>query len=78
MGSVYLGVRADQEFKKYAAIKVIRKGMDTEEVVARFRKERQILAALDHPNIAKLMDGGTTEEGLPYFVMEHIQGVPLN
>lgn len=78
MGSVYLAVRDDREFKKYVAIKLIRKGMDSEEIVARFRRERQILAGLDHPNIAKLFDGGTTEEGLPYFVMEYITGLPLN
>jgi eukaryotic-like serine/threonine-protein kinase len=77
MGSVYLGVRADQEFKKYVAIKVIRKGMDTEDIISRFRRERQILASLDHPNIARLLDGGTTDDGLPYFVMEHVQGLPL-
>jgi serine/threonine-protein kinase len=77
MGTVHLAVRADKEFKKNVAIKVIRKGMDSQEIVARFRRERQILSSLDHPNIAKLLDGGTTEEGLPYFVMEHISGRPL-
>lgn len=77
MGTVYLAARADQEFRKHVAIKVIRKGMDSAEIVARFRRERQILAALDHPNIAKLFDGGTTEDGLSYFVMEYIQGRPL-
>jgi serine/threonine protein kinase/Flp pilus assembly protein TadD len=77
MGSVYLGLRADEEFKKYVAIKVIRKGMDTEDIISRFRRERQILASLDHPNIARFLDGGTTQDGLPYFVMEHVQGVPL-
>lgn len=77
MGTVYLAVRADQEYKQQVAIKVIRKGMDSKEIVARFRRERQILASLDHPNIAKLMDGGSTEDGLPYFVMEFIQGTPL-
>ncbi len=77
MGTVYLAARADQEFKKHVAIKVIRKGMASEEIVSRFRRERQILAALDHPGIAKLFDGGTTEDGLSYFVMEYIQGRPL-
>jgi serine/threonine-protein kinase len=77
MGTVYLAARADQEFKKHVAIKVIRKGMDSAEIVSRFRRERQILAALDHPFIAKLFDGGTTEDGLSYFVMEYIQGRPL-
>ena len=51
--------------------------MDTEEILRRFRNERQILAALEHPNIAKLIDGGTTEDGLSYFVMEYIEGLPL-
>src|SRR5437868_8504690 len=78
MGSVYLAARIDHEFKKYVAIKVIRKGMDSEEIISRFRRERQILASLDHPNIAKLFDGGTTEDGLPYFVMEYIAGRPLH
>lgn len=77
MGSVYLGIRADKEYRKHVAIKIIRKGMDSDEIVSRFRRERQILAALDHPNIAKLLDGGTTGEGVPYFVMEYIQGTPL-
>jgi serine/threonine-protein kinase len=78
MGSVYLGIRADKEFKKHVAIKVIKKGMDSGAIVARFRRERQILASLDHPSIAKLLDGGTTEDGLPYFVMEYIQGKSVN
>ena len=74
MGAVYLGARADDEFSKRVAIKLIRTGMNTEFVVRRFLSERQILANLDHPNIARLLDGGTTEEGLPYFVMEYIEG----
>lgn len=78
MGSVFLAMRDDQQFKKYVAIKIIRKGMDSDEIIDRFRRERQILAALDHPNIAKLFDGGSTQDGLPYFVMEHISGSPLN
>src|SRR5262249_10172683 len=68
MGAVYLAERADDEFRKQVAIKVVQRGMDTDAVVRRFRHERQILATLDHPNIAKLLDGGTTAEGLPYFV----------
>jgi serine/threonine protein kinase/tetratricopeptide (TPR) repeat protein len=78
MGAVYLAERADQEFKQSVAIKVVRRGMDTEEIVRRFRSERQILAHLDHPNIAKLFDGGTTEDGRPYFVMEHVEGRPID
>src|SRR5437867_10400792 len=67
MGSVYLAIRADDEFQKRVAIKLIRRGIDNEFIIGRFRNERQILASLDHPNIASLLDGGTTEEGLPYF-----------
>jgi eukaryotic-like serine/threonine-protein kinase len=78
MGTVFLGVRADDEYQKQVAIKVIKRGMDTDEIVARFRRERQTLATLDHPNIARLLDGGTTAEGLPYFVMEFVEGQPLD
>ncbi|MEN3328298.1 MAG: eukaryotic-like serine/threonine-protein kinase [Acidobacteriota bacterium] len=77
MGAVYEASRADNEFNKRAAIKLVKRGMDTDFVLRRFRKERQILAALDHPHIAGLLDGGTTEDGLPYFVMEFIEGQPL-
>ena len=78
MGSVYLAARADEQYQKRVAIKVIKAGMDGAEVVGRFRRERQILAALDHPNVARLLDGGATEQGLPYLVMEYIQGQPLH
>ncbi len=78
MGSVYLAERADQEFEQRVALKVVRRGMDTDEIVHRFRAERQILAHLDHPNIAKLFDGGTTEDGRPYFVMEYVEGRPID
>lgn len=77
MGSVYLAVRADDEFHKRVAIKLIKRGMDTDFIVRRFRNERQILASLDHPHIARLLDGGTTEDGLPYFVMEYVEGQPI-
>jgi eukaryotic-like serine/threonine-protein kinase len=77
MGAVYQASRADNEFNKRAAIKLVKRGMDTDFILRRFRKERQILAALDHPHIAGLLDGGTTEDGLPYFVMEYIEGQPL-
>ncbi len=77
MGNVYEASRVDQEFRKRAAIKLVKRGMDTDFILRRFRTERQILAALDHPNIALLLDGGTTEDGLPYFVMEYIEGQPL-
>jgi serine/threonine-protein kinase len=78
MGAVYLAERADQEFEQRVAIKVVRRGMDTDEIVRRFRSERQILAHLDHPNIAKLFDGGTTDDGRPYFVMEYVEGRPID
>ena len=77
MGAVYLAERADDAFKRRVAIKVIKRGMDTDFILRRFRHERRILAALDHPNIARLLDGGATESGLPYFVMEYIEGQPL-
>src|SRR5574341_376668 len=77
MGAVYEAVRADKEFTKRVAIKLVKRGMDTDFILRRFRTERQILAALDHPNIARLLDGGTTDDGLPYFVMEFIAGQPL-
>jgi serine/threonine protein kinase/tetratricopeptide (TPR) repeat protein len=77
MGAVYEALRVDKEFAMRAAIKLVKRGMDTDFVLRRFRKERQILAALDHPHIARLLDGGTTDDGLPYFVMEYIEGQPL-
>jgi eukaryotic-like serine/threonine-protein kinase len=78
MGAVYLAVRADDEYNKRVAIKLVQAGIDTQEMLNRFRHERQILAALDHPNIAKLLDGGTTEQGLPYFVMDYVEGTRID
>jgi eukaryotic-like serine/threonine-protein kinase len=78
MGAVYLASRADKEFEHDVALKMIRRGMDSELVVRRFRHERQILATLNHPHIARLFDGGTTPEGLPYFVMEYVAGIPID
>jgi serine/threonine protein kinase/tetratricopeptide (TPR) repeat protein len=77
MGAVYLGRRSG-DFEQSAAIKMIRRGMDSELVVRRFRHERQILASLNHPHIARLYDGGTTPAGLPYFVMEYVAGTPID
>lgn len=74
MGTVYLARRADDEFEKEVAIKLLKRGTDTDEVLRRFRAERQILARLEHPNIARLLDAGTSEDGLPYFVMEYVVG----
>jgi serine/threonine-protein kinase len=78
MGAVYLARRADREFDKKVAIKLIKRGFDTDEIIERFRHERQILAALEHPNITRLIDGGSTDEGLPYLVMDYVEGLPLN
>ncbi|HLX09047.1 MAG TPA: serine/threonine-protein kinase [Thermoanaerobaculia bacterium] len=78
MGAVYLAERGDAEYEKRVAVKVVRRGMDSEEIVRRFRQERQILANLVHPNIAALLDGGTTDDGLSYFVMEYVEGAPVD
>jgi serine/threonine protein kinase/tetratricopeptide (TPR) repeat protein len=78
MGEVYRAFRADDQYRKQVAIKLVRAGHDSDFVVRRFKNERQILASLDHPNIARLLDGGTTERGAPYFVMELIEGQPID
>jgi serine/threonine protein kinase len=78
MGSVYLAVRTDQVYRKAVALKIVRPEASSEDVVRRFRQEREIVAGLDHPNIARLLDGGTTPEGLPYFVMEYVDGQPID
>lgn len=77
MGTVFLAERADGQFEKQVAIKVLNRGADTAEILRRFRAERQILAKLDHPNIARLLDAGTTDDGLPYFIMDYIVGAPV-
>ena len=78
MGEVYRAVRADDQYSKQVALKVVRGGQDSAFVISRFKNERQILASLDHPNIARLLDGGSTEDGAPYFVMELIEGEPID
>ncbi|HXU46435.1 MAG TPA: protein kinase [Thermoanaerobaculia bacterium] len=78
MGTVYLAEREGADFRQRVAIKLIHRGMDSDAIVRRFRTERRILAGLDHPNIARLFDGGTTGDGLPYFVMEHVDGEPID
>jgi non-specific serine/threonine protein kinase/serine/threonine-protein kinase len=78
MGAVHLAVRADAEFEKQVAIKILKRGMDSGELLARFRRERQVLAALEHPGIARLIDGGATEDGRPYIVMEYVEGQPID
>jgi TolB-like protein/tetratricopeptide (TPR) repeat protein len=78
MGVVFLADRDDEAFDKRVAIKVARPGALSESAVRRFRHERQIIAALEHPYIARLLDGGTTPDGLPYFVLEYVEGVPID
>ena len=70
MGTVYLAEQSGESFSHKVALKLIKRGMDTEAVLKRFLMERQILANLEHPNIARMLDGGSTPDGLPYFVME--------
>ncbi len=77
MGEVYRAVRDDNEYRKEVALKVVRAGQNSGLVIGRFKNERQILATLDHSGIARLLDGGTTEDGMPYFVMELINGQPI-
>lgn len=77
MGTVFLAVRADDQYRKQVAIKLVNRGMDTDLILRRFMMERQILANLEHPNIARLLEGGSTTDGLPYFVMEYIEGRPI-
>src|SRR5205807_10343746 len=77
MGMVYLATRADGDFRKEAAIKLMRDGFASPSMLARFRTERQILARLEHPNIARLLDGGAIGSGTPYIVMEYVDGVPI-
>jgi serine/threonine protein kinase len=78
MGTVYLASRADDQFRKLVAIKLVNPNQEAEAMVARFRRERQILANLEHPNIAQLLDGGTAPDGSPYLVMEYVGGMPID
>ena len=77
MAVVYLAVRADDQYRKRVAIKVVKKGADLDEIPRRFRNERQTLAALDHANIVRLLDGGGTDDGVPYLVMDYVEGTPI-
>ena len=77
MGIVFLAERADGQYEQRAALKLVKRGMDSEAILARFLRERQILARLTHPHIARLLDGGMTAGGLPYLVMEYVEGQPL-
>ncbi|MDB6088807.1 MAG: ppkA [Gammaproteobacteria bacterium] len=78
MSVVYKAVRDDDDFHKEVAVKVLRRGYDTQSLLRRFRTEKQILATLDHPNIARILDGGSTDEGLPYLVMDYVNGAPID
>jgi serine/threonine protein kinase len=78
MGTVYLASRADDQFRKLVAIKVVNPGSEAEAMATRFRRERQILANLEHSNIAQLLDGGTAPDGSPYLVMEYVGGMPID
>ncbi len=78
MGTVYRASRADRVFEKRVAIKILRSDLADDELIQRFRGERQILARLEHPNIARLLDGGTTDNGRPYLVMEYVEGRPID
>jgi eukaryotic-like serine/threonine-protein kinase len=77
MGEVYRAERADGVFEQRVALKVVKRGMDSEEILRRFRRERQILARLEHPGIARILDGGTAPDGRPYFVLELVEGEPI-
>jgi serine/threonine protein kinase/tetratricopeptide (TPR) repeat protein len=78
MGVVYLAERADDQYRKRVAIKMLKPGINKDEILRRFRNERQALAALDHPSIVRLLDGGSTDEGLPYLIMDHVEGVRID
>lgn len=78
MGTVFLGVRVDDQYRKQVAIKVVRAALDRDPLDARFARERQILATLDHPDIARLIDAGATATGLPYLVMDYVDGSPID
>jgi serine/threonine protein kinase len=78
MGVVYLAVRDDGAFRKNVALKLLLRDHVTAEFISRFKQERQVLAALDHPNIARILDGGDTSDGMPYYVMEYVEGLPLD
>lgn len=78
MGLVFLAERADGQYTQQVALKLIKRGMDSDEILRRFSAERQILANLNHPHIARLIDGGLTTEGVPWFTMEYVDGEPID
>jgi serine/threonine-protein kinase len=77
MGTVWLAERADGEYEQRVALKLVKRGMDTDEILARFLRERQILARLEHPSIARLLDGGMSADGRPWFAMDYVAGKPI-
>jgi serine/threonine protein kinase len=78
MGAVYLAERADEQFRRRVAVKMVQPGFDDGHLLRRFSNERQMLAVLDHPNIVKLLDAGMTGDGIPYFVMDYVEGQPID
>jgi eukaryotic-like serine/threonine-protein kinase len=78
MGEIYRAERADGQFEQQVALKLLRSGFDQDWLISRFAAERRILASLDHPNLARVLDGGTTGDGMPYFVMELVDGQPID
>jgi serine/threonine protein kinase len=78
MAAVFLASRADDEYRTQVAVKLVQPGLDSRDLLNRFRNERQTLAGLDHPNIVKLLDGGSTPEGLPFLVMDYVEGSPID
>jgi serine/threonine protein kinase len=78
MGAVYLAERADEQYRRRVALKLVRPGYDDGHLLRRFSNERQLLAVLDHPNIVKLLDAGVTTDGIPYFVMDYVEGQPID
>jgi len=78
LGSVWLAVQETEEFHRQVAVKLVRRGMDTEDILARFALERQLLAGLEHPNIVRLYGAGSVDDGRPYFVMEYVDGLPID
>lgn len=78
MGSVFRATRIGKEFTQTGALKLVRVGFETEELIQRFARERRLLASMEHPRIARLLDGGTSDEGLPWLVMEYVDGLPVD
>src|SRR5947208_1301347 len=78
MGAVYLATRDAGGYRRQVALKIVKRGMDTDFVLRRFHDERKMLASFDHPNIARLWDGGATDDDLPYFAMEYVEGAPID